>query len=105
MTAMRFLVVAVVVTAALAFFYKNEFRHALDELTDVQTIKVAEGEALANAEGRESPAKPAPAAEVRNKDKEAPVAEKKPTPAKAPAIQPVGTSKGYALPSADRERK
>jgi hypothetical protein len=105
---MRFLLVVLLLLAGLGFFYRQQFRHALDGLTDVRQIKVAEGAALAEAEGKEptvQPTPPAPASPVAAKAKPAAGGEKKAGPENKPAIAPLGSSRRYELPGSERERK
>jgi hypothetical protein len=106
---MRFLVVALLMAFGLFFFYKEQLRRVLDDLTEVNQIKASEDEAFVAAGGKPSAAKPsasdAPVAPSPGQDKHPPVGEKKAAPAKTPAIQPVGTAKRYELTGTDPDRK
>lgn len=106
---MRFLVVALVLTAGLCFFYQKQFHRALDDLTDVRQIKVTEEEAFVAAGGKVEPAKTppiaAPGVATPAEPKAAPVSAPPAAEAKKPSVAPLGTPKRYELPASEPARK
>jgi hypothetical protein len=106
---MRLLVVALLITAGLFFFYKEQFRRVLDDLTDVRQIKATEDEAFVAAGGKVEPAKTppiaAPGAATPAKAKNPPVPAPPAVEAKKPTIAPLGAPKRYELPGTEPDRK